>query len=81
MARISFETHNRLLAADAALRRQAGPELVAEAMDRRVPASQKSRAAYELSLDLCALSELASSYATGLGVRAAVRKRAMGAPI
>ena len=74
MARITHEQHDRLNAKFQELKAR-DPAMTEKAMVRgRLPDGSPEEA---LSADLHALSEMASSFATGLSVRAAVRKRAM----
>ena len=75
--RISRETHDRLLAKIAEIEAAADPALLAAAKGCGKDTPQKGEPAYDLAADRNALSELASSFATGLNVRAAVRKRAL----
>jgi hypothetical protein len=74
MTKITAELHNRLNAKFQEMKAR-DPELSAKALVRgRLPDGSPEEA---LGADLHALSELASSFATGFSVRAAVRKRAM----
>jgi hypothetical protein len=74
MAKISREFHDRCLAAIKTIKAR-DPVLAEQAMARGVPLT-RGTPVHDLMLDLIALEDAASSFATGLSARAAQTKRA-----